>query len=407
MKYLNLLASFLIQLCLGGIYAWSAFVPRLTGSFDVSVAQTQLVFGISIATFTGAMLFAARLAERRGPRLVASIGGILFGLGYVTAFASQGRFPVLLLGIGILAGLGTGFGYACSLPTCMRWFPRHKGLVAGVVVAGFGGGAVVLTFLSEWLAGRGMGVLAVLGLIGVAYGSVILMAAQALRVPASQADCCPSPAPRLRALARDRYFLALVVGIFSGTFAGLMVIGNLKPLVLSAGAAPFQATWAISVFAVGNVLGRVAWGRVADRLGQRSIPASLAFLILSLILMGLATVVWPVAVVATALLVGFGFGACFVVYAAQTASRYGSDGFVTIYPLVFLAYGLAGIVGPLAGGWLYGVFGSYTIALWVAVATVTVGSMGCMRLLAGRATSEVSQDGEPRSQPRKVVPAPD
>jgi len=138
-RYLNLLASVLIQLCLGGIYAWSGFVPQLNASYGISVAQTQLVFGVSIAMFTGAMVWSARLVEHRGPRVVASIGGVLFGLGYLTASFSGGHFPVLLLGIGVLAGIGTGFGYSCLLPNCMRWFPDHKGLVTGVAVAGFGG----------------------------------------------------------------------------------------------------------------------------------------------------------------------------------------------------------------------------------------------------------------------------
>ena len=130
-RYLTLLASVLIQLCLGGIYAWSEFVPGLNASYGVGVAQTQLVFGVSIAAFTGAMVWAARLVERRGPGFVATVGGVLFGLGYLTASFSGGTFFVLLLGIGVLAGIGTGFGYACPLPTCMRWFPDHRGLVTG------------------------------------------------------------------------------------------------------------------------------------------------------------------------------------------------------------------------------------------------------------------------------------
>jgi len=335
-RYVILLASLVIQLCLGGIYAWSEFVPQLNASYGVTVAQTQLVFGFSIAAFTGAMVFAARLAERRGPRLVAGIGGVLFGLGYLTASFSGGSFPMMLIGIGVLAGIGTGFGYACLLPTCMRWFPDHKGLVTGIAVAGFGGGAVILAFLADLLIGRGLDVLAVFRWVGVGYGLVILAAAQVLRFPAAEAADRSLPALRLGALLRDPFFVALVVGIFSGTFAGLMVIGNLKPLGLWAGLSPAWATWTISVFAACNVAGRIAWGRVADKLGRRSIHTSLGFLTLALGLLAVAGLRWPVTVVGASFLVGFGFVACFVVYAAQTASRYGDDRFGRVYPLVFL-----------------------------------------------------------------------
>lgn len=405
MRYVILLASLVIQLCLGGIYAWSEFVPQLNASYGVTVAQTQLVFGFSIAAFTGAMVFAARLAERRGPRLVAGIGGVLFGLGYLTASFSGGSFPMMLIGIGVLAGIGTGFGYACLLPTCMRWFPDHKGLVTGIAVAGFGGGAVILAFLADLLIGRGLDVLAVFRWVGVGYGLVILAAAQVLRFPAAEAADRSLPALRLGALLRDPFFVALVVGIFSGTFAGLMVIGNLKPLGLWAGLSPAWATWTISVFAAGNVAGRIAWGRVADKLGRRSIHTSLGFLTLALGLLAVAGLRWPVTVVGASFLVGFGFGACFVVYAAQTASRYGDDRFGRVYPLVFLAYGLAAITGPWIGGWLYGVSASYSTGLWVSVAVVIAGLVISPSLLWHEARSARLPDqrrSSPATTPERI-----
>ena len=387
MRYLNLLASVLIQLCLGGVYAWSEFVPGLNASYGVGVAQTQLVFGVSIAAFTGAMVWAARLVERRGPRLVATIGGVVFGLGYLMASLSGGSFLVLMLGIGVLAGIGTGFGYACPLPTSMRWFPEHRGLVTGIAVAGFGGGAVVLAFLAELLMERGLDVLVVFRWVGVVYGVVILVAAQALRFPAAEASDKARSTSRISDLHRDPFFMGLVVGLFSGTFAGLMVIGNLKPLGLWAGLSPAWATSAIGVFAAGNVVGRIAWGRVADRLGRRSISSSLAFLAFSLALLALAAMLWPIAIVGVSFLVGCGFGACFVVYAVQTASRYGDERFGKVYPLVFLAYGAAAIAGPWIGGRIYGTSASYSTALWVSLAIVVAGMIVSRRLLRPGAAS--------------------
>lgn len=385
MRFLVLSASVLVQSCLGGIYAWSEFVPQLNASYGISVAHSQLLFGVSIATFAGAMVWSARLVERLGPRLVASVGGVLFGLGYLVAAFSRGSFPLLLLGVGVLAGIGTGFGYACPLPVCMRWFPKHKGLVTGVAVAGFGGGAVLLSFLADLLMRRGLDVLAVFQWVAIVYAVVMLPAAQVLRFPARPAARRSCSTPRLAALPRDPSFVALAVGMFSGTFAGLLVIGNLKPLGLSAGLSSTWATWIISVFAAGNVAGRIAWGRIADRIRQKSIHASLAFLACALVLLTLTGMRWPMAVVVSSFLVGFGFGACFVVYAAHTARRYGDDLFGKAYPLVFLAYGAAAIVGPWIGGWLYGASAGYTAALWISVVVVIAGFITCLGLLRNEA----------------------
>jgi MFS transporter, OFA family, oxalate/formate antiporter len=81
-KYFILLASVLIQICIGGLYAWSEFVPALKRSYGLSTAQTQLIFGSLIAVFTLSMVVAGRLLSRFGPRWIAAFGGLAFGGGY-------------------------------------------------------------------------------------------------------------------------------------------------------------------------------------------------------------------------------------------------------------------------------------------------------------------------------------
>jgi OFA family oxalate/formate antiporter-like MFS transporter len=372
MKYGILLASVVMQTCLGGLYAWTSFVPALTSSHGLSTAQTQVIFGALIAVFTVAMVFAGRLLERWGPRLVAGTGSLLLGLGYLIASFSGGEFSILLLGIGVVAGVGTGFGYVCPLATCMKWFPTHKGLVTGIAVAGFGGGAVLLSALAEWLLSRGVSVLMVFRWLGICYGAATVAAALVLRFPASSATARRQPIPMVSALMRDPFFWALVAGMFCGTFAGLLVIGNLKPMALSGGIPPRLVVGAICAFAVGNATGRIVWGQGVDRFGVRAISVSLAALAVALC--GLfATRDSAMVFVSISALIGFGFGACFVIYAALVATRYSPERFACIYPLVFLAYGAAGITGPWVGGWLYDRTAGYNVSIALGIAVVVAG----------------------------------
>ncbi|MDX9979472.1 MAG: MFS transporter, partial [Lentisphaeria bacterium] len=182
-RYAVLAAVVLIQGCLGGIYAWSTFVPALHGTWGLGMAQTQLLFGGLIGVFTLAMIPAGRLLRRVGPKPVAVFGGSLFAVGFLLAAASGGRFGILFVGISLLAGTGTGCCYVCALTSGAAWFPERKGLVTGLAVAGFGGGAVVLAFLGQWLLTRGMDVLRVLGVVGAMYGVVIVCAAWLLSLP--------------------------------------------------------------------------------------------------------------------------------------------------------------------------------------------------------------------------------
>lgn len=380
MRYLILAAAVLIQVCLGGLYAWSNFVHDLMEHHGLTGAQTQLVFGCLIATFTTAMVFSGRMLRRRGPRDVAIIGGTLFGAGYLIASFSDGSFPLLFLGIAVVAGIGTGFGYVCPLATGMAWFPDHKGLVTGVAVGGFGAGAVVLSALTNSLFARGMDVLEVFRWIGLTYGAVIVLAALIMRFPPQVVGEAVRPTPALHTLVRDPFFLAMALGIFSGTFAGLMVIGNLQPLALSSGVSTGVAAVAVSMFAVGNASGRITWGWVSDRLGDRTVVASLGALAVTLVLLG-PMVGTPVGTVAVAGLVGFTFGACFVVYASRVAAHYGADRIGGVYPLVFLAYGAAGILGPWLGGRLYDTTASYGLPIAISIGVVLVGLVGSTVLL--------------------------
>ncbi len=381
-KYLVLPASILIQTCLGGIYAWSVFAPALHGDYGLSMGATQLIFGLCLASFTLAMIFAGRWQERRGPRLVAAVGGALFAAGYVIASFSGGRLSLLLLGIGVVAGSGIGFGYVCPLATCIKWFPRHKGLVTGLAVAGFGGGAVLLSSFASALFSRGVDTLAIFRYVGLAYGAAIILAALGLSVPpAARARAEKAAGLPVGALLRDGRFWLLFGGMFAGTFAGLLTIGNLKPIGLTGGAAAGLATTAISTLAVGNACGRILWGVISDKIGNRALPLSLAFLALAVLaLIPLSRFGWPF--VGTAFAVGFGFGACFVLYAAAVAHVFGPGEVGRSYPLVFLSYGLSGTLGPAFGGRLFDVTGGYTAALVVAAALAGAGALAF--LLFGR-----------------------
>ncbi len=367
-RYSVLAASITIQLCLGGVYAWSVFVTPLRSEYGLNTAQTQLIFGVMFAVFTMVMVFAGRWQEKRGPRLVAAVGGLVFGCGYLLASMSGGSFPLILLGVGVIGGAGIGLCYVCPLATCVKWFPRSKGLVTGLAVAGFGGGAILLTMGAGALIDRGYNVLEVFRVIGLTYGAVLVACALLLRNPEGSQHQ-PKQSIPLRPLLSQRSFWSLVLGMFCGTFSGLMVIGNIKPIGVSAGLNPEQAGLAVMTFALGNTVGRILWGTVHDRIGRNAIPLSLMVLCVAV------TSILPSAsslstFALAAALTGFGFGACFVVYAAQAATEYGPNAIGQVYPIVFLAYGLSGVLGPPAGGALFDHTGSYSSAM-TAAATIT------------------------------------
>ncbi len=374
-KWIVLAAGVVLQSVLGGVYAWSAFVPALTKEYGLTNGQAGLIFGITIAVFTLVMIPAGRLLAKFSPRVIAFSGAVLFGAGYFLASMSGGNYPAILTGIGILTGAGIGAGYVCPLTVGMKWFPDNKGLVTGVAVAGFGGGAIALSFLVQYLLNNaGWNVLQVFRLIGLGLGGVAVAASLFLSEPLqsiSQKNGKGDQVGGIKKYALTRPFMLLCAGMFAGTFAGLLTVGNLKPILLDLGTDGNTATLGISIFAVGNASGRIIWGQIHDRLGVKpTVVLSLACLALSIIPFAL-DISEILLLVATGI-AGAGFGACFVVYASSIVKYFGTEIFPSLYPICFLGYGLAGITGPAVGGWIADVTGSFTVGIFLSILLISI-----------------------------------
>lgn len=394
-RWIVLAAGVILQTILGGVYAWSEFVPSLTSQYGLTNGQCGMVFGVTIGVFTVTMILAGRLLKKVGPRVMAGIGAVLFAAGYVVASFSGGSFVGILAGIGVLTGAGIGAGYVCPLTVAMKWFPNNKGLVTGVAVAGFGGGAVLLSFLVQYLLQTaGWGVLEVFRGVGLAFGAVAFVAALLMSEPERKAELADDEldlSEGIKTHALSGKFGFLFLGMFAGTFAGLLTVGNLKPILLNSGLSGSSATLGIAIFALGNAAGRIIWGQTHDRLGsRRTVVFSLAVLGAALApLMFDFSAGYMLTMVA---LVGIGFGACFVVYASSMVEHFGVELFPQLYPICFLGYGLAGIIGPGVGGWIEDTTGSFTPAIVLSVTIVFLATgafaIGFPRVEAAPATAE-------------------
>src|SRR5205823_1076987 len=76
-----------------------------------------------------------------------------FGGGFLVAAAGVAthRFPLLLVGYGVIGGVGLGLGYISPVSTLIRWFPDRPGMATGLAIMGFGGGAMIASPLSTML----------------------------------------------------------------------------------------------------------------------------------------------------------------------------------------------------------------------------------------------------------------
>jgi OFA family oxalate/formate antiporter-like MFS transporter len=364
-KYFVLIAAVLIQLCLGASYSWSTFVPALKQNYGFSITQTQTIFGAVSFTITILIFFGGRIQDRIGPRIPSVIGGIIFGVSYILAGFSSGSYPTLFSLIGIGSGIGVGLCYICPIACAMKWFPNHKSLVTGIAVAGYGGSAIIISRLGENLLAQNISLLEIFKYLGVSFLILVTLSALFLENPPQKENTFDSAKIKTIDVLRDRNFWGLFCGIFPCQCIGLMVIGNIKPYGLSLNLSLAAAGVAVSTIAIFNAAGRICWGILGGLVpGKKIILISLASTSLVCLIMPLV-INGSTSFQIFATLIGFNYGACLVLYAAEVAHNYGTAQMGTVYSTLFLSNALAAIIGPSLAGWFYDTTGSYTPAFLI------------------------------------------
>ena len=365
-KYLILVLSVLIQICLGVGYSWSTFVPPLKQNFGLTIAQTQTIFGIGSLIITLCIFAGGRIQDRLGPRIPVFIGGIILGSSYILAGCSSGSYSALRLFIGICAAIGVGICYVCPIVCSVKWFPNHKSLAAGIVVSGYGGSPIIISLISEYLLSHQVNVLDIFKYMGLAFLIIIPIAALFLQNPPREKNYTPVAADiKTIDLIKDRNFWGLLCGIFPCLCIGLMTISNIKPFSLSLNLSLTVTATAVSILAFFNAIGRIGWGIIGGFLEGKKV------ILLSLISTAIVCLAAAFAVkddltfFLFVVFAGFNYGACLILYAAEIAHHYGTEKMGTIYSTLFLSNGVAGFLAPPLAGRIFDNTGSYTPAFLI------------------------------------------
>jgi MFS transporter, OFA family, oxalate/formate antiporter len=373
-KFLTVLASFFIMLCIGSIYAWSIIASELIEKYSFSAFQSQVIFGALIGIFPVTMIFVGQLGKKMKHRNFGYISGLLFFLGYTLASYSQGNFILLLTGIGILGGIATGFGYWIALTSAVQWFPEKKGLITGIAAAGFGLGAVFMSEVSNIILNNGNNVLQLLQIVGISYGLIIFILSNLIYQIENVSGNIEVTVKASHFISSE-IFKKLFLGIFLGTFAGLLIIGSLRIIGGQYNISNHNLILGVELFAIANFFGRLIWGFISDHFGASlSIFLALLFQSMSIISLNIFTLS-DISYLFLALLIGFGFGGNFVLFAKETAQEFGVKNLGIIYPYVFIGYAIAGIAGPISGGILYDFSGSFSYAIILASFMSLAGSL--------------------------------
>lgn len=399
-----------INLCLGILYAWSIWKSALVdgdlqGTMMTGInqgwrylnnSQASIPFSLCVIIFALLMIPGGRLQDRFSPRVSAALGGLFLGAGCLLAGLLK-SYTGLILGFGVLGGIGMGIGYAAPTPAALKWFsPQKRGLIAGLVVSGYGGAALYIGPLGEFLINR-FGISGSFYTLGIGFTVIILLAAQLLKAPPEGYEA-PVPAGadlrvdksaagsaslekhdwKPREIVRCRQFYALVFMFIITTQSGLLIIANSKGLLVkAAGSIPFfmKNAWIlVSYGGLVNAVGRIGTGVYSDRIGRNNAFA-LNCGVTALCLFALPWVIRTENVVLLFLVVGIAYwhyGGGLALMPSFVADYFGSRNLGVNYGLVFIGWGLGFFMARL-GGILEDLTGSLSAAFVLSGALLLAG----------------------------------
>ncbi|CAK4648707.1 unnamed protein product, partial [Aphanomyces euteiches] len=191
-RWMLLVASILVQMCNGSLYAWSILNhyidEHIQDKARDSVPPAKELAVVTFYVAVGAHGFAAALfgpfVERHGPRHSLIIAVCLHIVGHVMSFVSvyYKSYIGLYIGYGVFCGAGFGIGYIAPVSAVLKWFPDLRGTAGGFAICGGGLGATLWASICDPLV-RAVGI----DRFFLVHGSVLcfgfLLSAFVLRTP--------------------------------------------------------------------------------------------------------------------------------------------------------------------------------------------------------------------------------
>ena len=408
--YIIVASSFVLMLLTFGInYSFGVFLGPLLQEFSSTTAATSGVFSILtiISGFLG--IFAGKLNDAIGPRILSIVTGLSMAIGFALMSLVTTIWQTYLI-YGLLISMGIGSVWPILMPTISRWFVLRRGLMVGIVTAGTGIGTAVISLLADYLI-TAYDWRVAYAVIGIGTLVIVVVASLLLKKSPAEIGLLPYGEEKIKSQSservtveysfrdsvRTRNFAVLLVSFLFFGAALFSVMVHIVKHTTHIGISPADGAMVLAIIGISNCIARVGMGSVSDRIGSRlTLIVGFAFLAISLIWLQIASELWMFYLFA--LVFGFAYGNILAGLALAPAEFFGLGSLGVIMGVILFSYTIGGAVGPIITGYLFDKTGNYSLAFLI-IAIVSV--IGCILVVLLR-PQVVAKKRVSAKQPREA-----
>ncbi len=359
-RWLILIASCFVTLCVGSLYAWSVFaspmaahLSELTGK---EIASLAIVFTVANAVGPITMITGGSFNDRIGPKWVLVVAGLLFGAGmFFSGFATS--VPMLIVTYGLGVGLGCGMAYGTIVSNAVKFFPDKSGFAGGITTACYGGSSILVPIIANAMLEK-MDVTTAFKILGAVMGAIVVVSAFVIEaapadftagVAKKAAGNAPGKDMDWHAMLATKEFYLMLLTLTCGAFSGMMIISQASPVAQQMmGFTQARAAFIVSLLAAFNMAGRLASGMLSDKLGALgTMRLTFGISVIAGVLLFFCKEGTDALFYIGLALAGFGFGSVMGIYPGFTAKTFGRKYNSVNYGIMFIGFALAGILGPM------------------------------------------------------------
>ena len=371
-RWLIALAAIGIHICIGSVYAWSVLTKPIMQQMGFSLKETTWTFSLAILFLGLSAGFLGSFVEKCGPKKSGLLSMLFFVIGmFGTAFAlSMHSLVLLYVFYGIIGGIGLGIGYITPVSTLVKYFPKRRGFATGLAIMGFGFASLIAGPLMQYLTSN-YGLSANFIILGCVY--MIVMSASAMYLKAPEIDDTSKNNKNItykykgmtaQEALKTWQFSALWWVFFINITCGIGLLAVASPMAQDVvKMTPVAAASMVGIIGLLNGFGRIFWSTISDFIG-RGYTYALFFLIEIAAFWQLAQVSTVFAFESLVFLIITCYGGGFSCMPAYLSDVFGTKQLSAIHGRILTAWGIAGVVGPVAVSWLREVTNSYSLTLY-------------------------------------------